>query len=52
MEPMRPRLIRVILPSTNPKVSTEYISIFLKKLDELYQEGVSLKADFEKGITL
>ena len=48
--PLRPNRMRLIIPSTDPKLCTKYISIFLKWLDLEYIKALPQKDEFETGI--
>ena len=50
--PLRPNRFILIVPSTDPKVCTEYISIYLKWLDTEYVKSLTRIADFETGIEI
>jgi hypothetical protein len=50
--PLRPNRFRLQVPSTDPKVCTKYMSIFLKWLDTEYVEALPRLKDFESGIEI
>ena len=47
---LRPNRLELIVPSTDPKICTQYISAFLKWLDSEYVKALSKIDDFETGI--
>lgn len=50
---VHPNGIRIIVPSTDPKLCTQYISIFLKWLDTEYHSGRQQQIDeFERDINI
>jgi len=50
--PIRNNRLRLIIPSTDPKICTQYISIFLKWLDSEYIKALPQIDDFETGIEI
>lgn len=51
--PVRPKVIRILVPSTDPKLCTQYISTFLNWLDTKYHSGRQQEIEeFEKGINI
>lgn len=51
--PVRPKVIRILIPSTDSKLCTQYISTFLKWLDTEYPSGRQRELkEFEEGISI
>lgn len=48
--PLRANRIKLTVPSTDPKLCTKYISIFLNWLDTEYVKALNRISDFESGI--
>lgn len=48
--PIRSNRLKLIVPSTNPKICTQYISTFLKWLDSEYIKAIPQITEFETGI--